>query len=71
MCLFIQQFFTFQLYKAEYRIRRQHRKWLSQMTTLVPPFIPADPYTQRVPPLTPFSPGMIGGDYDLYPQFHG
>ncbi|XP_011412778.3 F-box only protein 7 [Magallana gigas] len=60
-----------ELYKAEYRIRKQHRKWLSQMTTLVPPFIPADPYTQRVPPLAPFSPGMIGGDYDLYLQFHG
>ncbi|XP_061187469.1 F-box only protein 7-like [Saccostrea echinata] len=60
-----------ELYKAEYRNRKQQRKWWSQMTTIVPPFIPADPYSQRIPPLAPFSPGMIGGDYDLYPQFHG
>ncbi|XP_062599730.1 F-box only protein 7-like [Saccostrea cucullata] len=60
-----------QLYKSEYRNRKQQRKWWRQMTTVVPPFIPSDPYSQRIPPLAPFSPGMIGGDYDLYPQFHG
>lgn len=61
----------YELYKKEYKQRKERRKMLSQMTMVVPPgFFP--PTHRPLPiPQGPYYPGILGGDYDLNPNFPG
>jgi hypothetical protein len=64
------------LYKIEYKIRKQRekerRRFLNQMTCIVPPPVFRPDREGSFPsPFPPYPPGMIGGDFDLFPQFQG
>ncbi|KAK3102632.1 hypothetical protein FSP39_012775 [Pinctada imbricata] len=61
------------IYKTEYQRRKRKRKFMNEATFVMPPsFIPSDPYSPFAPPPGfPIGPGVIGGDYDLNPQFPG
>ena len=61
-----------QLYKEEYLQRKERRKSLRnrhQILTGVPPWL--NPPPGHFPPLAPppYAGGIIGGDYDLNPEF--
>ena len=64
-----------QLYKIEYQLRKQRekerRRYLSQMTCIVPPVFRPPPDPGFPSPFPPYPPGIIGGDFDLFPQFLG
>jgi len=41
------------------------------MTCIVPPVFRPDREGSFPSPFPPYPPGMIGGDFDLFPQFQG
>ncbi|XP_076091852.1 F-box only protein 7-like isoform X1 [Mytilus galloprovincialis] len=63
------------IYKTEFQLRKQRekdrRRFLSQMTCIVPPVFRPDHDPGFPNPLPSYPPGMIGGDFDLFPQFQG
>ncbi|XP_052286556.1 F-box only protein 7-like isoform X2 [Dreissena polymorpha] len=60
-----------ELYKQEFKSRKERRKLMSRTTLIAPPFWgPQYPFggpSHWMPPLP--GRGIIGGDYDLYPNF--
>ncbi|XP_067684860.1 F-box only protein 7-like [Haliotis asinina] len=62
----------YELYKAQYRSRKEAQKAMREMTFLTPGQVwmqqhPQPPFA----PLAPYNGGILGGDYDLNPQFQG
>ena len=63
---------VFQLYIQEYKSRKERKKMMSRMTLVTPPTW-GPPHNPLAGPSNwiPPGPGMIGGDYDLFPNFPG
>lgn len=59
-----------QLFINEYKIRKERRKHMARIMT-PSPWGPMNPFGGPSSLLPPGPAGIIGGDYDLYPNFHG
>ncbi|WAR25638.1 FBX7-like protein [Mya arenaria] len=58
------------LYKQALKARKERRKMMNKMTMIVPPFCgPQNPFSGPSNWMPPVPGGIIGGDYDLYPNF--
>ncbi|XP_046380401.2 F-box only protein 7-like [Haliotis rufescens] len=62
----------YELYKAQYRSRKEARKAMREMTIITPGQVwmqqrPHHPFA----PMAPYNGGIVGGDYDLNPPFQG
>ncbi|XP_041347868.1 F-box only protein 7-like isoform X2 [Gigantopelta aegis] len=61
----------YNLYKAEYRKKMEKKKALAQMMFVTPNLL-WGPHRHPPPEFPPLYPhGIIGGDYDLHPEFYG
>ncbi|XP_053378365.1 F-box only protein 7-like isoform X2 [Mercenaria mercenaria] len=59
-----------ELYKKEYKSRKERRKMMSRMKIITPPYWgPQNPFSGPSNWIPPVPGGIIGGDYDLYPNF--
>lgn len=60
------------LYIQEYKARKERRKMMNRVRLITPPFLgPQNPFDDPFSWIPPGPGGIIGGNYDIYPNFSG